>query len=107
MGTALDERQRPFHDFGGGGCCLSAGAHFLAHTGRVDRSRALDLRTGSDFSIPPKGTSSADFLKSEATGNYAGFGEAIENAYRVGSPVVRELVQNWQIYRDKTPTAKQ
>ncbi len=79
---------------------------FLAHAGRVDRARALDLRTGSDFSIPPKGTSSADFLKSEATGNYAGFGEAIENAYRVGSPVVRELAEHWEIYRDKAPTAK-
>ncbi len=79
---------------------------FLAHAGRADRARALDLRTGSDFSMPPKGTSSADFLKGEATGNYAAYGEAIENAYRVGSPVVRELVQHWEVYREAVPGAK-
>jgi purine nucleoside permease len=79
---------------------------FLAHAGRADRARALDLRTGSDFSMPPKGTSSADFLRSEATGNYAAYGEAIENAYRVGSPVVRELAQHWEVYRQKVPAAK-
>jgi len=79
---------------------------FLAHAGRADLARALDLRTGSDFSMPPKGTSPADFLKSEATGNYAAYAEAIENAYRVGSPVVRELAQHWSLYRQAVPRAK-
>jgi purine nucleoside permease len=79
---------------------------FLAHAGRVDLARALDLRTGSDFSIPPKGTSPADFLKSEATGNYAAYAEAIGNAYQVGSPVARELAQHWPRYQQKVPTAK-
>jgi purine nucleoside permease len=79
---------------------------FLAHAGRVDLSRALDLRTGSDFTMPPKSTSPADLLKSESTGNYAAYGEAIENAYRVGSTVVRELVQHWPRYRQTVPAAK-
>ncbi len=79
---------------------------FLAHAGRVDLARALDLRTGSDFSTPPKGVSAADFLKSEATGNYAAYGEAIENAYLVGSRVVRELADHWPLYRQTPPTAK-
>jgi len=79
---------------------------FLAHAGRVDLTRALDLRTGSDFTVPPKGVSAADFLKSEATGNYAGNAEAIENAYRVGSPVVRELAQHWPRYRETVPGVK-
>jgi purine nucleoside permease len=76
---------------------------FLSHAGRVDLARALDLRTGSDFTVPPKGVPAADFLKTEATGNYAGNAEAIENAYRVGSPVVRELAQHWPRYRDTIP----
>ena len=76
---------------------------FLAHAGRADLERALDLRTGSDFSMPPKGMSAADFLKSEATGDYAAFAEAIANAYRVGSPVVRELAQHWPLYRRAVP----
>lgn len=79
---------------------------FLARAGRADLRRALDLRTGSDFTLPPKGTSAADFLKSEATGNYAAYAEAIENAYRVASPVVRELAQHWPLYRQTVPAAK-
>src|SRR3984957_12650655 len=76
---------------------------FLAHAGRAALGRVLDLRTGSRFSLPPKGTSAADFLKSEATGNYAAYREAIENAYRVGSLVVRELAQHWPLYRQTVP----
>lgn len=79
---------------------------FLAHAGRADLARVLDLRTGSDFTMPPKGTSAADLLKSEATGNYAAYAEAIENAYRVASPVVRELAQHWALYRQTVPAAK-
>ena len=79
---------------------------FLAQAGRVDLTRALDLRTGSDFSMPPKGMSAANFLKSEATGNYAAYSEAVENAYLVGSTVVRELAHHWQLYRQSAPTAK-
>jgi purine nucleoside permease len=79
---------------------------FLAHAGRVDLARALDLRTGSDFSIPPKGMSAADFLKSEATGNYAANAEAIDNAYLVAAPVVRKLAQHWPLYRQTVPAAE-
>ncbi|MGD0760468.1 MAG: purine nucleoside permease [Candidatus Sulfotelmatobacter sp.] len=79
---------------------------FLAHARRADLRRVLDLRTGSDFTMPPKGSSPADLLKSEATGNYAAYAEAIENAYRVGSPVVRELAQHWPLYRRTVPAAK-
>lgn len=79
---------------------------FLAQVHKVDLARALDLRTGSDFSMPPPGTSAADFLKSEAKGDYAAYAEAIASAYQVGSPVVRELAQHWGLYRRKIPAAK-
>jgi purine nucleoside permease len=79
---------------------------YLAHAGRADLARVLDLRTGSDYCLPPKGTPAVDFLKSEATGNYAAYAEAIENAYAVGSSVVRELARHWPSYRQTVPAAK-
>ena len=75
----------------------------LAQAGKVDTARALDLRTASDFSRPPRGGSAAALLKSEATGNYAGYAEAIEAAYLVGSPVVRELAGHWDRYAATAP----
>ena len=78
---------------------------FLAQAKRADLARVLDLRTGSDFTLPPAGTLAADFLKSEAKGDYAAYGEAIEAAYLVGSPVVRELAEHWALYRRKVPAA--
>lgn len=78
----------------------------LAHARRADLARVLDLRTGSDFSVPPEGVSPADLLKSEATGNYAAYAEAIENAYRIGSPVARKLAQHWTLYREAVPSGK-
>ena len=53
--------------------------------------------------MPPRGGSAAALLKSEATGNYAGYDEAIEAAYLVGSPVVRELAEHWERYSGTAP----
>ena len=79
---------------------------FLAQVGKVDLKRALDLRTGSDFTRPPEGVAAADFLKSEAKGDYAAYAEAIASAYQVGSPVVRELAQHWPLYAHRIPAAQ-
>jgi purine nucleoside permease len=79
---------------------------FLDHAKRADLKRVMDLRTGSDFTMPPKGASAADFLKTEAKGDYAAFTEAVENAFLVGSPVVRELADHWELYRKQIPAAK-
>ncbi|HVZ83603.1 MAG TPA: purine nucleoside permease [Terracidiphilus sp.] len=79
----------------------------LAQAGKVDLARVMDLRTGSDFSAPPEGVTPAELLRSEATGNYAAYAESIENAYRVGSPVVRELARHWGRYRKAVPETKQ
>lgn len=76
----------------------------LAAAGRVDRSRVLDLRTASDFTEPPPGTTAAELLQSEATGNYAAYNESIENAFLVASPVVRELARHWKRYRNAIPS---
>ncbi|HWT67267.1 MAG TPA: purine nucleoside permease [Terracidiphilus sp.] len=78
----------------------------LSAAGRVDLARVLDLRTASDFTAPPPGVTPAQLLKSEATGNYAAYAQSIENAYRVASPVVRELASHWPRYQRTIPAAQ-
>ena len=112
--TAWAEKWVPYWTEGKGSFATSAeedsgymqALSMLAGTGRIRLDRAMDLRTASDFTFAPKGESSAEFLKSEATGNYAAFSESIENAYRLGSVVVRELSGHWDKYADALPKAQ-
>lgn len=71
----------------------------LTAMSKVDFQRVLVLRTGSNFSEPPAGQSAADSMVAE----YAGAVPALESAYRVGSPIVHELVKNWSRYETHTP----
>jgi purine nucleoside permease len=74
--------------------------YLLGKAGRVDPRRYLVLRTASNYSSPPPGTSVVESLLSgEQTGTLA----ALESAYRVGSPVVHELVRNWGHYEQTMP----
>jgi purine nucleoside permease len=66
---------------------------------RADFRRFLVLRTASNFSMQGPGHGAADSL----TAPYVGGIPALENAWRVGSPVVREILANWAQYRDSTP----
>lgn len=79
---------------------IAAALSRLAKIGRVDFQRVLVLRAGSNFSMPPGGQSAADSMVAE----YAGMLPALESAYRVGSPIVRELIQNWTQYEAAVPT---
>lgn len=72
----------------------------LGALGRVDFSRVLFLRTGSNFSMPPSGQGAAESMVAE----YAGMAPALESAYRVGSPVVHALVAGWTEYEQRPPT---
>lgn len=78
---------------------IAAALSRLAKMNRVDFQRVLFLRTGSNFSMPPKGESAAASMVAE----YAGMLPALESAYRVGSTVVRELVQGWPQYELHPP----
>jgi purine nucleoside permease len=79
---------------------------FLSHAGRVDRSRVLVLRTASDYSAPGAGVTAADLLVQDAgTNGESAYPEALEAAYRVGSPVVDELSAHWSRYADYIPTS--
>ena len=77
----------------------------LAHAKRVDFNRVMDLRTASDYEVPPKGQDAVKFLASEHN-DLSGYKESLESAYLVGSRVVKELAQHWERYADRVPGAK-
>ncbi|MCJ2183956.1 purine nucleoside permease [Novosphingobium sp. 1949] len=70
-----------------------------AKEGRVDLSRMMVLRTASNPSMPPPGVSAADTVGDEGPGQDV----AYEANYRVGVPVVHELLRNWDRYKDHVP----
>ena len=69
-----------------------------AAQGQVDLKRVLVLRTASNYTQEPTGQPQA--LTAFTAG---GAPAAFDAAYRVGSPVVRALVQGWPRYRDTPP----
>ncbi|MGB0691755.1 MAG: purine nucleoside permease [Pseudomonadales bacterium] len=72
----------------------------LDRIGRVDAERVLVLRTASNFSVPPPGRSATW----SATAEYPDRGlSALEAAYRVGSVVVKALVDDWDTYSTELP----
>lgn len=77
----------------------------LAAAGKVDARRFLVLRTASNPSMQFPGISAAQSLALVNDGDYAGFEPSLDSAYRVGSPVVNEIVRHWSRYRDELPGA--
>jgi purine nucleoside permease len=78
---------------------------FLSGARKVDLNRVLALRAASDYTIPPPGVAAADFLKQENAENFPGTPGALENLYRVASPVARALAKDWAHTRDVIPGA--
>jgi purine nucleoside permease len=70
-----------------------------AKQGLVDPARVLVLRTGSNPSMPPPGVSAVESVANEGAGQIAAF----EANYRVGAPVIHELLAHWNQYRDTVP----
>jgi purine nucleoside permease len=68
----------------------------------IDRDRVLVLRTASNPSMPPPGLDPLKTIGDEAPGQVA----AYEANYRVGAPVVHELLGNWAKYESNTPSAR-
>jgi purine nucleoside permease len=67
----------------------------------VDLQRVMVLRTASNYSMPPKGKSTAW----STTAPYPENGRpALEAAYQVGNRVVQELIKGWSTYRDTLPS---
>lgn len=77
-----------------------AGAMLNAATqGLVDLDRVLVLRTGSNASMPPPSVSAIESVGDEGPGQLV----AYEANYRVGAPVVHELLERWESYKDAIP----
>lgn len=72
-----------------------------ASAGRVDLNRFAVLRAGSDFDRPYEGQSAFDGLLSFDTAG--GFAPAIDNLYRAGLPLITNITENWQKWRDGVP----
>jgi len=77
---------------------------WLARAARVDVRRALILRTGSNYTMPPPGMTASESLTAESLGLYSGYFPALEAAYRVGRKVVDELLAHWERYADQIPS---
>jgi purine nucleoside permease len=76
----------------------------LARGKRVDAARVLILRAASDYSLPGAGRSAAQLLHDDDA-MYAAYRPALEAAYRVASPVVRALADDWSHTRAHVPVA--
>jgi purine nucleoside permease len=113
-GTLMNEWAREWvaYQTGGKGHFVTCGMEdtgtlqsltFLAKAGRVDIRRVLVLRTGSNFVQPRPGITAAESLAETKIGKYSAFLPALESAFRVGRVVVDELVNHWNVYRDRLP----
>ncbi len=69
--------------------------------GFVDPRRVMVLRTASNPSGPPPGTDALATIGDEAPGQVA----AYEANYRVGAPVVHEILAHWRQYAATIPQA--
>jgi purine nucleoside permease len=73
----------------------------MSKLGLVDLQRVLVLRTASNPSSPPPGVDPLATIGDEEPGQVA----AYEANYRVGVPVVKEILQHWSRYQDVIPQA--
>ena len=76
---------------------------FLAGAKRADLNRVLVLRAGSDYTLPPPGTTASAFLSRETVQGFPGTPAALDNLYAVASPVARAIVANWARTRAVVP----
>ncbi|ADM10355.1 putative purine nucleoside permease [Parvularcula bermudensis HTCC2503] len=75
---------------------------YLDGAGLVDKDRGMVLRAGSNYTMPPPGVTAVDYLLRENE-EYSGLNAALESLYLVGSTVIDELIENWDVYGDTVP----
>ncbi len=80
---------------------LAGAMKILARSGLVDLDRVMVLRTASNQTMPPPGLSAAQSVGDEGPGQLGAF----EANYRVGAPVVHEILAHWDKYEDHIPSA--
>jgi purine nucleoside permease len=101
-GRLLSERARAWVDYQTEGCGTYAitamedagilqSLTLLARAGRVDFGRVLIVRTASNFDRQRVGISAAESLAETKVATYSAYLPALENAWRVGSTVLRQF----------------
>lgn len=74
----------------------------LAQQGYIDPDRIMVLRSGSNFSMPPRNQDITHSIGDEEPGQVVAF----DNNERAGEPVVKALVKQWLLYREHIPGTK-
>ncbi|PHV11388.1 purine-nucleoside phosphorylase [Chitinimonas sp. BJB300] len=69
--------------------------------GRLDIERVAVLRTGADFDRPYAGQTDRDGLLNY--GEQGGFVPAVNNLYKVGGPLINDIVGNWKRWENGVP----
>jgi len=75
----------------------------LAGARKADLDRVLVLRAASDYTVAPPGMTAAEFLANENKAGFPGTPSALDNLYLVAAPIVRTLVEDWPVVREKIP----
>ncbi|MEL7117429.1 MAG: purine nucleoside permease [Pseudomonadota bacterium] len=81
---------------------FATAARRLAQAGRLDADRLMILRGASNFDRPSPGESTMQSLKASDDIEIA-FTESLENLYRAGSVVVKDILGNWDRWKDGAP----
>jgi purine nucleoside permease len=77
---------------------------WLTRAGKADVSRALVLRTASNYTMQWPGATAAESLSGESLDRgYSAYIPSLEAAYRVGSRVVHALTGGWAAYELTPP----
>lgn len=79
---------------------------YLEQAGKVQSDRVLVLRTASNYTMQHAGISAYQSLAGEKLSGkgYSAYIPALEAAWRVGSKVAYELADNWNTYKNQTPS---
>ena len=73
----------------------------LSEAGRVDMRRVMVLRVATNFDRQYPGQTAGASLAASLDSTFGFVG--LENVYRVGSPVVREILEHWDTWQDGPP----
>lgn len=76
---------------------------FLSNAGKVDIDRVLVLRTASNYTMQYEGITAAESLSGEklSAGGYTAFIPSLEAAFVVGSKVINEIIDHWDVFEEK------
>jgi len=71
----------------------------MSALGFVDLNRVMQLRSASNYCMPPPGQGAETTIGEESIGTDTAF----EAEYRAGSAVMHEILRNWPRYENAIP----